>query len=90
MKRIIFMIITAFVMFASVPLYADEAPNPKKDECLLASKECKDIIDSVQKKAEKLKIEIEKGRKVYTPEEIETLKTKLKEADAILDNYLND
>lgn len=90
MKRIILMMIPAFVMFASVPVYADEMTSAQKDECLLATKECKDIVDSVQKKAEKLKSEIEKGNKVYTPDEILTLKTKLKEVETILDNYLND
>ena len=77
-------------MFASVPVYADDTTKVQKDECLLASKECKDIVDSVQKKAEKLRAAIEKGDKVYTPEEINTLKIKLMEAETILDNYLND
>lgn len=90
MKRIILMVISAFVMFASVPVYADDTTTVKKDECLLATKECKDIVDSVQKKAEKLRAAIEKGDKVYTPEEINTLKVKLMEAETILDNYLND
>jgi len=91
MKRIIFMMIAASVMLASASVYAnDTTTNTQKDECVLASKECKGIVDSIQKKAEKLKAEIEKGTKVYTTEEINKLKEKLKEAEAILDNYLND
>lgn len=90
MKRTILTTVFAFVMFASVPVYAIDRTSAQKDECLLATKECKDIVDSVQKKAEKLKTEIEKGNKVYTPEEILTLKAKLKEVETILDNYLND
>lgn len=90
MKRIALIIISALVMFAGVPVYADTMTSAQKDECLLATKECKDIVDSIQKKAEKLKAEIEKGNKVYTNEEILTLKTKLQEVETTLDNYLND
>lgn len=90
MKRIILMMISAFMMFASVPAYADERTSAQKDECLLATKECKDIAESIHMKAEKLKTEIQKGNKLYTPEEILILKAKLKEAETALDNYLKD
>lgn len=96
MNRIIFMLLATLMMFASVPVYAQDATtniqtsNMQKDECVLASKECKGIVDSIKKKAEKLNTEIEKGTKVYTPDELKTLKTKLKEAETLLDNYLND
>lgn len=91
MKRIIFMFFATFMMFASIPVDAkDTTTNKQKDQCVLASKECTDIVDSIQKKSEKLKTEIEKGTKIYTPEEMDTLKAKLKEAETILDNYLND
>lgn len=91
MKRIFPMLFATLMMFASIPVYAkDTSTNTQKDECVLASKDCKGIVDSIQMKAEKLKTEIEKGTKVYTPEEIYKLKEKLKEAETMLDNYLND
>ena len=91
MKRIIFMLFATFMMFASIPVYAkDTTTITQKNQCVLASKECKGIVDSIQMKAEKLKTEIEKGTKVYTPEEMDKLNAKLKEAETMLDNYLND
>lgn len=85
------MLFATFMMFATIPVYAkDASANTQKDECVLASKECKGIVDSIQMKAEKLKTEIEKGTKVYTLEEINKLKEKLKEVETLLDNYLND
>ena len=89
MKRIIFLLFATF-LFVS-PAYAkDTTTDMQKNQCVLASKDCKGIVDSIQMKSEKLKIEIEKGTKVYTPEEMDKLKAKLKEAETMLDNYLND
>ena len=90
MKRIIFMAMAAFLMSASVPVYADNMTNAQKDECLLVSKECKSSVDSIQQKIEKLKAEINKGAKVYSPGEIKKLNDKLKEAETLVDNLLTN
>jgi len=89
MRRIIFMILAAFVMSASAPVYADITKD-EKDQCLLASNQCKNAVDSIQQKIAKLNSEINKGTKAYTPNEIATLNAKLKEAEELLDNLLKN
>jgi len=89
MRRIIFLIITAFVMSVSAPVYADMTKE-EKDECLLASKNCKDAVDSIEKKIAKLNVEISKGTRVYTADEIAKLNAKLKEAEILLDTLLKN
>jgi len=60
----------------------------EKDQCLLASKGCKDQVDSIQVKIKKLQKEIKKGNKVYSTDEVKKLNDKLKEAETLLDNLL--
>ena len=88
MKKAAVMVLAAFMMSATVPAFAAEMTKEEKDQCLLASKSCKDEVDSIQKKIKKLQAEIKKGTKVYSPEEIKKLNDKLKEADDILTNLL--
>ena len=89
MRRLIFMIIAAFVTSVSVPVYADMTKG-EKDECLLVVDKCKDAVDSIQQKIAKLNAEVSKGTKVYTPEEIAKLNAKIKEAEVLLDNLLKN
>ncbi len=88
MRKTAVMILAAFMMSATVPVFAAEMTKEEKDQCLLASKGCKDEVDSIQKKIKKLQAEIKKGTKVYTPDEIKKLNDKLKEADDMLDVLL--
>jgi len=81
MRKPALFIIAAVVMSCSMPVFASE-----KDECLLASKNCKDQVDSIQQKVKKLNSEIKKGKKVYTADELKTLHAKLKEVNAMLDD----
>lgn len=91
MKRIVILITTVFMMSASVPVFAaDMMTKEHKDQCLLASKDCKDAVDNIQQKITKLNAEINKGTKVYTPDEINKLKAKLKEASDMLDNLVKN
>lgn len=41
-----------------------------KDQCLIVAKNCSEGSDSVLKRVERLNKEIEKGYKVYSPEEL--------------------
>jgi len=75
-------------MSASMPVYADTMTKEQKDQCLLASKGCKDEVDTIQQKIKKLNAEIKKGTKTYSADEINTLKSKLHEAEDLLDNLL--
>lgn len=89
MRKAAVMVLAAFMMAVTVPVYAAEMSKEEKDQCLLASKGCKDEVDSIQKKMKKLQAEIKKGKKVYTADEIKKLEDKLKEADDMLDKLLN-
>ena len=88
MKRVTILVMAAFMMSVSVPAFSAEVTKEQKDQCLLASKGCKDETDSIQQKIKKLQAEVKKGKKVYTPEEIKALNAKLKEAEDMLDNML--
>jgi peptidoglycan hydrolase CwlO-like protein len=81
MKRTGMFVMAVLVMSCSLPVFAAE-----KDDCMLASKNCKNEVDSIQQKITKLNKEIKKGHKVYTSEELNKLNFKLKEVNALLDD----
>lgn len=87
MKKAAVLLLAAFITSVSVPAFAQDTKGGK-DECLLASKDCKSDVDSIQQKIKKLNAEIKKGKKVYSADEIRKLDAKLKEAEAMLDNML--
>jgi len=87
MRKTAILLLAAFLTSVSMPVFAEEMKSTK-DECLLASKNCKNEVDSIQKKIKKLDTEIKKGKKVYSAEEIKKLQEKLNEAEAMLDNML--
>lgn len=87
MKRIAILIMAVFMMSVTVPAFA-EMTKEQKNQCLLASKECKSEVDTIQQKIKKLNAEIKKGTKVYSADEIKKLNDKLKEAEAMLDTML--
>jgi len=88
MKRIAILVMAAFMMSVAVPVFAADMTKDQKDQCLLASKECKTEVDSIQQKIKKLNAEIKKGKKVYSADEIKKLNAKLKEAEDMLDNLM--
>ncbi|MDD2310303.1 MAG: hypothetical protein PHH91_12050 [Desulfuromonadaceae bacterium] len=89
MKRVAMLVMALFMMSVSIPVFAaDKATAAQKDECLLASKDCKDATDSIHEKIQKLQGEIKKGTKVYSVEELNKLNAKLKEANDLLDSLL--
>jgi peptidoglycan hydrolase CwlO-like protein len=81
------MLTAAFMMSAVAPVYA-QMTSEQKDQCLLASKDCANEVNSINQKIKKLQKEIKKGKKVYSEEEIKTLNAKLKEAEALVDAML--
>lgn len=87
MRKIVVLMLAAFLTSVSVPVFAEEMKNTK-DECILASKSCKTEVDTIQQKIKKLQNEIKKGKKVYSVDEIKKLNAKLKEAEDMLDNML--
>jgi hypothetical protein len=99
MKRtsILFMTIVISLLSIMVPAYADETATEKpteqetqqKNECILLAVSCGNTIISIQDKIELLKEEIAKGRKVYSPDELNKLRKKLDEASKTLDFLLD-
>ena len=85
MKKVLIAILTVAALSATSMAFAADAPAAGgKDECILASKNCKDQVDSIQQRMKKINTEIKKGKKVYSVEELKKLEQKLKEADEIL------
>lgn len=69
------------------PVAAEVVPS-EKDECILNAKDCGDQALSLESKINRLKQEIAKGTKVYSPKELRKLKNKLEDANDILDELL--
>ncbi|MFA7404179.1 MAG: hypothetical protein WC007_09300 [Pelobacteraceae bacterium] len=76
---------SALMMFA-VPVLADEAAMDRlieqqrgKDECLLVAMNCKDQVDTLQQRIERIKKEIGRGTNVYTNDELRKLNRELDE-----------
>jgi septal ring factor EnvC (AmiA/AmiB activator) len=90
MKRVTFLLMAIFLMSVSVPVIAADMTKAQKNECLLASKGCKDTVDSIQQKIKKLQTEIKKGKKEYTADELNKLNAKLKEADELLNQMMSN
>jgi len=86
MKKIA--LVLAAVMMMSTTAFAADMTKEEKDQCLLASKGCKDQVDSIQQKMKKLNAEIKKGKKVYSADELKKLQAKLEEANKLLDVLL--
>ncbi|MBU5614233.1 hypothetical protein [Geomonas azotofigens] len=85
MRKMAMMLAAGLFMLSSVPAYAQTAAD-QKDECLLASRNCMNQVDDIQQRIHKLNKEIQKGTRVYSPQELRKLQDKLKEADDILRN----
>lgn len=66
------------VVFAALSAFASAQVEVKND-CLLYGRNCPHVVDSLPQRIEKLKIEITKGERVYTPDELKLLKRRLKE-----------
>jgi hypothetical protein len=104
MKRIALLIPTlaAVMMINASPSFSDEGYSTKwgstmggqelttgqKDECLLVASNCPDRVDSIQQRIDKLRIEINKGTNVYTPEELNRLNNKLNDENRLLNNMI--
>jgi septal ring factor EnvC (AmiA/AmiB activator) len=81
MKSTGLFVLAVLVISSSMPVFAAE-----KDECLLASKNCNDEVDSIQQKIQRLNTEIKKGHRVYTSAELNKLQAKLKDVNDLLDD----
>lgn len=74
-----------------MPSFAmDGKGDIRKDECLLVSMNCKNSVDTILQRIDKLNKEISKGTAVYTSHELMILRNKLEEQNRTLDTLLLD
>jgi len=85
MKKFAIALVAVLMMVTVIPVMA-EMTKEEKDQCLLASQNCANQVDSLQQRIRKLNNEIKKGEKVYSADELKILEQKLKEIDEILKN----
>jgi len=88
MKKIVLLL--ALLITVAAVTFADEQKVEKleKDLCLLYSQNCATRLENIQEKIKRLKGEIQKGERVYTPEELKKLQIKLKDAEETIDLLL--
>ncbi len=86
-KRVI--LLAAALMIVAMPAVAEEGAVNRmpvqgqqsgKNECLLASRNCANEVDSIQQKIDRIKGEISRGSAVYSNDELRKLNMKLNEA----------
>jgi hypothetical protein len=95
MKRllgILTIVSTSALLSAATLMGADNAPgyDRQKDECLLVSMNCRDNVDSIQQRIERLNREIAKGTDVYTVDELRVLRDRLDDATRNLNSLINN
>ena len=79
---------TAGMMTLAVSVSADERTGPpekKKDLCVLYGQDCPPEKLTIQEKLQRIEAEIAKGTEVYTPQELERLKQKLRTEEDVWD-----
>jgi len=64
----------------------DSAGEAQKDECLLASMNCRESVDSIQQRIDRINREIRKGTNVYTNQELRSLEFQLRDAVQTLED----
>lgn len=76
-------LLAAFLFLSVAPAWAEMAQE-QKDECLVASRNCMNQVDDIQKRIHRLNKEIKKGNRTYDPAELKKLQQKLKETNDTL------
>jgi len=84
-------ILMAATLISALPVLAesgsmgmDPGESVQKDECLLVSANCRDSVDSIQMRIDRLNREIGKGTSVYSGEELRMLDFQLRDAIQML------
>ncbi|HBG06956.1 MAG: hypothetical protein A2075_19605 [Geobacteraceae bacterium GWC2_58_44] len=88
-----FAVLIAATLISALPVLAqsgstgmgmDPGEKIQKDECLLASLNCRDSVDSIQQRIDRLNREIRKGTSVYSRDELRKLDFQLRDATEML------
>ncbi len=77
MKASALLVIAAFLMSAAVPVFAETAQE--KEMCAISANTCLGKAQVVEKRMKKMKGEIKKGTKTYSPEDMKVLEQKLQD-----------
>lgn len=85
MKRSALIIMTAFLVSSAIPALAQEQSKQDQVICNLAAKNCLSEAESIKQRVKKLQSEMQKGKKTYSPEDVQQLEQKLKDAQELLD-----
>lgn len=83
------LMITALPALSVETVIDNRGKAGQKDECILLAKNCGNEAYGVEGKIDKLKAEISKGKRVYTPEELEILNQKLNNLYKVRDYFKN-
>lgn len=83
MRRVMLVLVGSLFLATGTGAFA-QPTQAEKNECLLASKNCKDQVDDIYKRMHRLDKEIKKGTRVYTPDELKRLQQKLTETQETL------
>ena len=83
MKKMVIMLAASLFVISVTPAFS-ESTKAKKDECMLASKNCTDQVDDIYQRMHRLAKDIKKGKKVYTRAELKRLQDKLTETQELL------
>lgn len=79
-------VLAAVTLISALPVVAADTgmgmngDNAQKDQCLLMAQNCRDSVDSLQQRIDRLNREISRGTMVYSNEELRKLRFELKEA----------
>ena len=87
MKKMVIMLAAGIFMLSTIPAFSEQTKQ-EKDECLLASKNCTNVVDDIYHRMHQIEKEIKKGTRVYTPQELNILKQKLKETDDMMKDMM--
>lgn len=82
MKKALILIVSTLILSSTLTAFAQS--KEERDECLLASKNCAQQVDTLQKRMKRLQTEIRKGKRVYSAEELKKLEDKLKEVNQMI------
>lgn len=85
MKKHALIIMAAFLVSGAIPALAQEASKQEQVICNISAKNCLGEAAAIQKRIKKIQAEMQKGKKTYSPEDVQKLEQKLKEAQEILD-----
>jgi len=88
-----FAVLTAATLISVMPVLAGEkgmnqGERAQKDECLLVSQSCRNSVDSIQQRIDRLSREISKGSGVYSKEELRHLEYQMRDATQTLEALL--